>query len=48
MKLFQTGWDNSQPLGPALKATLEEPYTIFAAFIGSRQEFARLCDVAFA
>jgi solute:Na+ symporter, SSS family len=48
VKLFQTGWDNSQPLGPALKATLEEPYTIFAAFIGSRQEFARLCDVAFA
>jgi len=35
IKLFQTGWNTELPFGPALKAMLEEPYTIFAAFIGS-------------
>jgi SSS family solute:Na+ symporter len=35
VKLFQTGWNPQLPFGPALKAMLEEPYTIFAAFIGS-------------
>jgi SSS family solute:Na+ symporter len=35
VKLFQTGWDSQLPFGQALKAMLEEPYTIFAAFIGS-------------
>src|SRR2546428_11099896 len=35
IKLFQTGWNPQLPFGPALKAMLEEPYTIFAAFIGS-------------
>ena len=35
VKLFQTGWNAQLPFGPALKAMLEEPYTIFAAFIGS-------------
>src|SRR5438105_14502571 len=35
IKLFQTGWNTQLPFGPALKAMLEEPYTIFAAFIGS-------------
>ena len=35
VKLFQTGWNTQLPFGPALKAMLEEPYTIFAAFIGS-------------
>ena len=35
VKVFQTGWDSSLPFGPALKAMFEEPYTIFAAFIGS-------------
>ena len=35
VKLFQTGWNPALPFGPALKAMLEEPYTIFAAFIGS-------------
>src|SRR3954451_24073700 len=35
VKLFQTGWDSTLPFGQALKAMLEEPYTIFAAFIGS-------------
>jgi len=35
VKLFQTGWNSELPFGPALKAMLEEPYTIFAAFIGS-------------
>ena len=32
---FQTGWDSQKPFGAALKAMLEEPYTLFAAFIGS-------------
>src|SRR3954452_2451003 len=35
VKLFQTGWNAQLPFGPALKAMFEEPYTIFAAFIGS-------------
>src|SRR5436305_13857404 len=34
-KLGKTGWDSHLPFGPALKAMLEEPYTIFAAFVGS-------------
>src|SRR5688572_24020068 len=32
---FQSGWDASKPFGLALKGMLEEPYTLFAAFIGS-------------
>lgn len=32
---FQSGWDASKPFGQALKGMLEEPYTLFAAFIGS-------------
>src|SRR2546423_2206687 len=35
IKIFQTGWDAQLPFGAALKAMFEEPYTIFAAFIGS-------------
>lgn len=35
IKVFQTGWNSELPFGPALKAMLEEPYTLFAAFIGS-------------
>src|ERR1700716_2920373 len=35
VKVFQTGWNTDLPFGPALKAMLEEPYTLFAAFIGS-------------
>src|SRR6476646_2834737 len=35
VKVFQTGWNSDLPFGPALKAMLEEPYTLFAAFIGS-------------
>jgi SSS family transporter len=35
VKLFQTGWNSQLPFGAALKAMFEEPYTIFAAFIGS-------------
>src|ERR1700731_1143752 len=35
VKLFQTGWNTQLPFGLALKAMLEEPYTIFAAFLGS-------------
>src|SRR4030095_1234689 len=31
----QSGWDAGKPFGAALKAMLEEPYTLFAAFIGS-------------
>src|SRR5687768_6776708 len=31
----QSGWDASKPFGAALKAMLEEPYTLFAAFIAS-------------
>ncbi len=35
VKVYQSGWDASLPFGRALKAMLEEPYTLFAAFIGS-------------
>ncbi len=35
VQLFQTGWNTELAFGPALKAMLEEPYTLFAAFIGS-------------
>ena len=35
VQFFQTGWNTHLPFGPALKAMLEEPYTLFAAFIGS-------------
>jgi solute:Na+ symporter, SSS family len=35
IKLFQTGWNSELAFGPALKTMLEEPYTLFAAFIGS-------------
>ncbi len=35
VKLFQTGWNPQLPFGAALKAMFEEPYTIFAAFVGS-------------
>ncbi len=33
--VFQAGYDSRQPFGAALKSMLEEPYTLFAAFIGS-------------
>lgn len=32
---FQSGWDTAKPFGQALKGMLEQPYTLFAAFIGS-------------
>src|ERR1700731_2058267 len=35
VKLFQTGWNSALPFGQAFKAMLEEPYTLFAAFIAS-------------
>lgn len=35
VKLFQSDWNSSLPFGRALKPMLEEPYTLFAAFIGS-------------
>src|SRR5438105_4443502 len=35
IKIFQTGWNSERPFGAALKAMFEEPYTLFAAFIGS-------------
>ncbi len=35
IQVFQTGWNSQLPFGPALKAMFEEPYTLFAAFIGS-------------
>ncbi len=31
----QSGWDSTLPFGAALKKMLEEPYTLWAAFIGS-------------
>ena len=31
----QSGWDTAKPFGAALKGMLEEPYTLFAAFIAS-------------
>lgn len=33
--MFQTGWEATKPLGEALKIMLENPYTIFAALLGS-------------
>ncbi|MBA3881994.1 MAG: sodium:proline symporter [Chthoniobacterales bacterium] len=35
IKFLQTGWNSELPFGAALKAMFEEPYTLFAAFIGS-------------
>jgi len=35
IQIFQTGWNPDLPFGRALKAMMEEPYTLFAAFIGS-------------
>ena len=35
VKFFQSGWNSELPFGAALKAMFEEPYTLFAAFIGS-------------
>ncbi|MFM8983005.1 MAG: sodium:solute symporter family transporter, partial [Spartobacteria bacterium] len=33
--MFQTGWEATKPFGDALKAMLENPYTILAALLGS-------------
>jgi Na+/proline symporter len=33
--MFQTGWEATKPFGEALKAMLENPYTILAALLGS-------------
>ncbi len=33
--MFHTGWDTTQPFGVALAQMLEQPYTIFAAILGS-------------
>src|SRR6202521_151545 len=35
IKIFQTGWNSQLPFGAAMKTMLEEPYTLFTAFIGS-------------
>ena len=35
LRWIQLGWDSSLPFGKALTGMLEEPYTIFAAVIGS-------------
>jgi SSS family solute:Na+ symporter len=35
VSMIKTGWDATKPFGEALKAMLENPYTIFAAVIGS-------------
>ena len=35
LRWIQVGWDGSLPFGKALSAMLSEPYTIFAAAIGS-------------
>jgi SSS family transporter len=35
IKFFQIGWNGDLPFGAAMKAMMEEPYTLFAAFIGS-------------
>jgi solute:Na+ symporter, SSS family len=35
LQWIQVGWDSSLPFGKALSAMLSEPYTIFAAVIGS-------------
>ncbi len=33
--MFHTGWDATKPFGSALAQMLEQPYTIFAAILGS-------------
>ncbi len=33
--MFQTGWDATRPFGDAIRAMLENPYTILAAILGS-------------
>ncbi len=33
--MFQTGWDATRPFGEAIRAMLENPYTILAAILGS-------------
>ncbi|MEP6777947.1 MAG: sodium:solute symporter, partial [Chthoniobacterales bacterium] len=35
IQFFQTGWNTALPFGTAMKAMFEQPYTLFAAFIGS-------------
>lgn len=35
LRWAESGWDAAKPFGAALKEMLEEPYTLFAAFIGS-------------
>jgi len=35
LQWIQVGWDSSLPFGKALSAMLSEPYTLFAAIIGS-------------
>jgi SSS family transporter len=35
IRWVQSGWDPSLPFGAALKAMFEEPYTLWAAFVGS-------------
>jgi SSS family solute:Na+ symporter len=35
VRWFQSGWNDALPFGKALRAMLEEPYTLWAAFIGS-------------
>jgi SSS family transporter len=35
IRWVQSGWDSTLPFGAALKAMLEEPYTLWAAFVGS-------------
>ena len=35
VKFFDAGWNAALPFGEALKAMLENPYTIFAALVGS-------------
>jgi SSS family transporter len=35
VRWVQSGWDGSLPFGAALKAMFEEPYTLWAAFVGS-------------
>jgi SSS family transporter len=35
VSMFQTGWDAAKPLADALKAMVENPYTILAALLGS-------------
>jgi len=35
VQFLQSGWNGELPFGAALKAMLEEPYTLFAAFVAS-------------